>query len=664
MIRINDLLNIILLITIGIPHTKAQSVKDYPFSPIPFTSVSINDEFWGPRIKTNREVTIPDTFKKSEETGRIKNFAVAGGLEKGEFEGIFYNDSDVFKIIEGASYSLNINPDPKLKKYVDSVIFKIAAAQEEDGYLYTNRTIDPSSVHKDGIPGEDLSYQMLTGKERWSYLIHNHELYNVGHMYEAAVANYLATGDKVLLKVAIKNANLIDSVFGPNKNMGVPGHEEIEIGLVKLYRVTGEKKYLDLAKFFVDQRGNSEGHKLYGPYHQDHKPFVEQRKAVGHSVRAGYLYAGASDLAALTGSNEYNESLFSIWNDIVEHKTYLTGGIGSEPHIEGFGPDYQLPNKTAYTETCAAISMMLWNHRLFLLTGDVKYMDVFERTLYNGFLPGISLEGDTYFYPNPLESDGIYKFNHGMIKRSPWFDTSCCPVNIVRVLPSLSGYIYSTKGRDIFINLFIGSTSELDIDGKKIKLSQTTKYPWDGSVKLKIEEVDKDLSAGLKIRVPGWARNIVLPGNLYKYVDGKKSSIGLLINGKNQRVQIENGFIIIDKNYWKPGDTVEISFEMKVKKVISNKNVAANKGKIAFERGPLVYCAEQVDNPNGVLDLKLNLNDQFKYSFDEELLEGIGKILGKATDSKNNIVDFTAIPYFAWAHRDDGEMSVWLNLKQ
>jgi DUF1680 family protein len=664
MIRINNLLNIILLITIGIAHTKAQSIKDYPFSPIPFTSVSINDEFWGPRIKTNREVTIPDTFKKSEETGRIKNFAVAGGLEKGEFEGIFYNDSDVFKIIEGASYSLNVNPDPKLKKYVDSVIFKIAAAQEEDGYLYTNRTIDPSSVHKDGIPGEDLSDQMLTGKERWSYLIHNHELYNVGHMYEAAVANYLATGDKVLLKVAIKNANLIDSVFGPNKNMGVPGHEEIEIGLVKLYRVTGEKKYLDLAKFFVDQRGNSEGHKLYGPYHQDHKPFVEQRKAVGHSVRAGYLYAGASDLAALTGSNEYNESLFSIWNDIVEHKTYLTGGIGSEPHIEGFGPDYQLPNKTAYTETCAAISMMLWNHRLFLLTGDVKYMDVFERTLYNGFLPGISLEGDTYFYPNPLESDGIYKFNHGMIKRSPWFDTSCCPVNIVRVLPSLSGYIYSTKGRDIFINLFIGNTTELDIDGKKIKLSQTTKYPWDGSVKLKIEEVDKDLSAGLKIRVPGWARNIVLPGNLYKYVDGKKSSIGLLINGKNQRVQIENGFIIIDKNYWKPGDTVEISFEMKVKKVISNKNVAANKGKIAFERGPLVYCAEQVDNPNGVLDLKLNLNDQFKYSFDEELLEGIGKILGKATDSKNNIVDFTAIPYFAWAHRDDGEMSVWLNLKQ
>lgn len=663
MTKIIELKILILIITISISSVKAQRIKDYPFSPVPFTSVSINDEFWAPRINTNREVTIPDTFKKSEETGRIRNFAVAGGLEEGEFEGIFYNDSDVFKIVEGASYSLSVNPDPELKEYVDSVIFKIAAAQEEDGYLYTNRTIDPSSVHKEGIPG-DMPYHMRTGKERWSYLIHNHELYNVGHMYEAAVANHLATGENDLLNVAIKNANLIYSVFGPNKNMGVPGHEEIEIGLVKLFRVTGEKKYLDLAKFFVDQRGNSEGHKLYGPYHQDHKPFVKQRKAVGHSVRAGYLYAGATDIAALTGSNEYNESLFSIWNDIVNHKTYLTGGIGSEPHIEGFGPDYQLPNKTAYTETCAAISMMLWNHRLFLLTGDVKYMDVFERTLYNGFLPGISLEGDTYFYPNPLESDGIYKFNQGMIKRSPWFDTSCCPVNIVRVLPSLSGYIYSLKENDIFINLFIGNTAEFDINGKKIKLSQTTKYPWDGSVKLIIEDVDKDLTAGLKIRVPGWVRNVVLPGDLYKYIDGKKSNIGLLINGKNQKVQIENGFVIIGKNYWKSGDTIEISFDMEVKKVISNKNVAANKGKIAFERGPLVYCAEKVDNPNGVLDIKLNSNDQFKYSFDEELLKGMGKILGKATDSKNNVVDFTAIPYFAWAHRDEGEMSVWLNLKQ
>jgi len=652
--EINQIKNLILVIIIGIFKAEAQSFQDYPFTPVPFTKVSINDKFWAPRIVTNREVTIPDNFKKSEETGRIKNFAVAGGLEEGEFEGIYYNDSDVFKIIEGASYSLNINPDPKLKEYVDGVILKIAAAQEDDGYLYTNRTIDPSTVHKDGTPEGD-------GKERWSYLIHNHELYNVGHMYEAAVANYLATGEKKLLDVAIKNANLIDYVFGPNKNMGVPGHEEIEIGLVKLFRVTGDKKYLDLAKFFVDQRGNSKGHKLYGKYAQDHKPFVDQRKAVGHSVRAGYLYAGVSDIAALTGSSKYNESLFSIWEDIVEHKTYLTGGIGSEPHIEGFGPDYQLPNATAYTETCAAISMMLWNHRLFLLTGEVKYMDVFERTLYNGFLPGVSFEGNTYFYPNPLESNGIYKFNHGMIKRSPWFGTSCCPVNIVRILPSLSGYIYSIKDSDIFMNLFIGSDAELDIDGKKVKLNQTTNYPWDGKVKLTIEEADRGLIAGLKVRVPGWARNEVLPGDLYNYLNDKKLGIGLLVNGKNQKINIENGYIILKKHKWKSGDEIQISFDMGVRKVVSNEKVAANKGKIAFERGPLVYCAEQVDNPNGVLNLSLDSKAKFEYIFDEDLFGGTGKIIGKATDSKNNLVDFMAIPYYAWAHRDDGEMSVWLN---
>ena len=651
MIRIQKIKLVFSIIMISIIKVSAQSVKDYPFVPVPFTKVSINDEFWGPRILTNRQVTIPDTFEKSEETGRIKNFAIAGGLEEGEHEGIYFNDSDVFKIIEGAGYSLNVNPDPKLKEYVDGVIAKIAAAQEEDGYLYTQRTINPSKV------------QQGAGEKRWDHMIHNHELYNVGHMYEAAVAYYLATGEKNLLDVAIKNANLIDSVFGPNKNLGVPGHEEIEIGLVKLFRLTGDNKYLDLAKFFIDQRGNSDGHELYGKYSQDHKPFVEQRNAVGHSVRAGYLYAGVTDVAAITGSNQYDNSIFSIWSDIVEHKTYLTGGIGSEPHIEGFGPDYQLPNATAYTETCAAISMILWNHRLFLLTGDVKYMDVFERTLYNGFLPGISLEGDTYFYPNPLESNGIYEFNQGMIKRSPWFDVSCCPVNIVRILPSLSGYIYSIKDQDIFINLFIGNTAELDLNGKNIKLNQSTKYPWNGKVKFSLEEADNDLFGGFKIRIPGWVRNEVLPGDLYSYLNKKDSNISLLINGENQQVDTENGYIILDKNYWKSGDIIEVSFEMEVRKVISNEKVIANKDKIAFERGPLVYCAEQVDNPNGVLNLKLEANSQFKYLYDEELLGGMGKIIGKATDEKNRSVDFMAIPYYGWAHRDDGEMSVWLNSK-
>jgi DUF1680 family protein len=338
----------------------------------------------------------------------------------------------------------------------------------------------------------------------------------------------------------------------------------------------------------------------------------------------------------------------------------LTGGIGSEPHIEGFGPDYELPNATAYTETCAAISMMLWNHRLFLLTGDVKYMDVFERTLYNGFLPGISLEGDTYFYPNPLESDGKYEFNHGMIKRSPWFDTACCPVNIVRVLPSLSGYIYSVNDNNIYINLFIGNTSEIDIKGKKIKLNQSTNYPWDGKVKLTVEDSDGELSTGFRIRVPGWARNEVLPGNLYKYSDERKLNLSLSINGTNQKIEIKDGYVIVENNYWKSGDIIEIFFEMDVRKVLSNEKVVANRGKIAFERGPLVYCAEEVDNPSGVLDLRLDLNSDFKYFYDKELLGGVGKIIGKAKNINDVEVDFAAIPYYAWAHRDDGEMSVWL----
>ena len=451
--------------------------QDYPIKPVAFTQVNITDNFWAPRLETNRKVTIPYNFQKCEETGRIRNFAIAGGLEEGEFEGIYFNDSDVFKVIEGASYSLHVHDDPELKAYLDDLIAKIAAAQEDDGYLYTNRTIDPSKAADGG------------GVERWTSLQVHHELYNVGHMYEAAVAHYQATGERSLLDVAIKNADLIDKVFGPGKNMGVPGHQEIEIGLVKLYRVTGAQKYLDLAKFFVDQRGNTEGYDLAGGrnagrYMQDHKPLAQQEEAVGHSVRAGYFYSGATDVAALTGETAYDQALDKIWKDIVHQKIYLTGGIGAERQHEGFGPDYELPNGTAYTETCAAIALMLWNHRMFLRSGEVKYMDVFERTLYNGFLAGISFEGNTFFYPNPLEVDGVTKFNQGVCGRSPWFDCSCCPVNVVRILPSLPGYIYSTKGQEVFVNLYIGNEAEFAIGEQTLKLSQSTNYPWDGQGEL------------------------------------------------------------------------------------------------------------------------------------------------------------------------------------
>ncbi len=626
----------------------AQSIKnDYSITPVPFTQVNIQDNFWQPRMQTNRDVTVPYTFQKSEETGRLRNFAIAGGLEKGEFEGIYFNDSDVFKIIEGASFSLQVNPDPKLRAYLDNLIIKIVAAQEEDGYLYTNRTIDPNKAADKG------------GEKRWTSLRIHHELYNVGHMYEAAVAHFQATGKRTLLDVAIKNADLIDSVFGPGKNMGVPGHQEIEIGLVKLYRVTGNEKYLNLAKFFVDQRGNAEGHELYGKYSQDHKPFSEQEKAVGHSVRAGYFYAGATDIAAITGTKEYDKALDKIWKNIIERKIYLTGGIGAEPKHEGFGPDYELPNATAYTETCAAISLMLWNHRLFLLQGDVKYMDVFERTLYNGFLSGVSFEGNTFFYPNPLEADGVYKFNQGVCGRSPWFDCSCCPVNVVRILPSLPGYIYATLGEDVYVNLFIGNESAFDVNGKLLEIEQKTNYPWDGKVALTINN-NEPVPAHLNIRIPGWLRDEVMPGNLYSYVTKKQLGYTLSVNGVKQEAIAKNGYIVLEQNTWKKGDHIQIEFDMAVRKVITHEKVEANKNKVAFERGPLVYCAEEIDNPNGILNLKVNTNDVFNYSFDNDLFGGLGKIKGTATKNSKSTT-FTAIPYYAWAHRKVGEMAVWIN---
>jgi len=649
--NIRNLGAFILLVTLFGCNDNSLKVKileeDYPISPVPFTQVMIRDNFWQQRLETNRKITLPYTFKMSEKTGRISNFAKAGGLEEGPFEGIFFNDSDVFKIIEGASYSLQVHPDSDLKKYLDDVIFKITAAQEDDGYLYTNRTIDPDKAADKG------------GAERWTNLAIYHELYNVGHMYEAAVAHFQATGERTLLDVAIKNADLIDRVFGPGKNMGVPGHQEIEIGLVKLYRVTGNKKYLNLAKFFVEQRGNGEERELYGEYSQDHKPFEQQEEAVGHAVRAGYFYAGATDIAAIIKTKKYDRALNKIWRNIVERKIYLTGGIGAEPMHEGFGPDYELPNATAYTETCAAIALMLWNHRLFLLQGDVKYMDVFERTLYNGFLSGISFEGNTFFYPNPLESDGVFKFNRGVCGRSPWFDCSCCPVNVVRILPSLPGYIYATRGKDVFINLFIGNAAEFKVNGESLKIEQKTNYPWDGKVVFRFDNA-KPVNAKLNIRVPGWARNEVMPGDLYAYLKQSATEIKLSVNGRKREVNVSDGYIRFEERDWKAEDTIEIEFKMAVRRVFANDKVKANKGKTAFERGPLVYCAEEADNPDGVLGLEVSKEGMFNFVFDDNLFNGTGTLKGTTKDHLNQ-KPVLLIPYYAWAHRNTGEMAVWLD---
>ncbi len=445
----------------------AGELKDYPVQPVPFTAVRVEDSFWTPRMETNRVTTVWYDFQKCEETGRIDNFAKAGKLIKGEFRGTPFDDSDVFKVIEGAACTLAVHPDPKLDKYLDDLIVKIAAAQEPDGYLYTARTIDPKCR---------LDF---FGPARWSNLRVSHELYNVGHLYEAAVAHHQATGKRSLLNVAIKNADLICQTFGPAPAQlkEPPGHEEIEIGLVKLFRATGNQKYLDQAKFFCDIRGRAGTHKLRGANQQDDKPIVDQSEAVGHAVRAGYFYSGVADVAALTGDARYVQAIDRIWENVVGRKMHLTGGIGASPKGEAFGADYELPNEGAYLETCAAIANALWNERMFLLHGDAKYLDVLERVIYNGFLSGVALSGDRFFYPNPLETDGKAKFNHGSCERAPWFGCSCCPVNDVRFIPQIAGYIYATRGSELFVNLFIGGSARVNLAGLPVEVKQTTRYP-------------------------------------------------------------------------------------------------------------------------------------------------------------------------------------------
>ncbi|MEZ5196567.1 MAG: glycoside hydrolase family 127 protein [Bacteroidales bacterium] len=469
------------VLIISCKSEKKQSTS-YSINPVPFTEVKLNDTFWLPRIIKNAEVTIPIAFHHCEVTDRINNFAVAGGVVNGEHVGKRYNDSDVFKIMEGAAYSLSESYSPELDSYLDSLITLIGLAQEEDGYLYTVRTINPDKVPE------------YSGTERWSYLEQSHELYNVGHMYEAAVAHFQATGKRTFLNIAIKNADLIDKEFGWGKIEMYPGHQEIEIGLVKLYRITGEKKYLDLAKFFLDVRGPDGSE-----YMQSHQKVIEQSEAVGHAVRALYMYSGMADVATLTGNNDYISAIESIWINVVNKKMYVTGGLGQTGENEGFGFDYELPNSTAYCETCASIANVFWNQRMFLLTGEAKYIDVMERTMYNALLSGVSLSGDLFFYSNPLESDGSHE-------RQEWFGCACCPSNICRFLPSVTGYIYASKGDDIFINLFIESETTMETPTGNIKITQQSQYPWDGKISIGILP-EQSCKRAIFIRIPGWSRN-------------------------------------------------------------------------------------------------------------------------------------------------------------
>ena len=607
--------------------------SQYPIDPVPFTSVKVDGGFWGQRLQASREVTVPLAFSKCEETGRYRNFEnAAHPSDTIHVGGFSFDDTDVYKTIEGASYLLQTYPDEKLKNYIDSVLVIVAGAQEPDGYLYTARTMNPKHPHE------------WAGSKRWEKVEElSHEFYNLGHMLEAAVAHYQATGQRNFLDIAIRYADCVIREVGPNPGqvVRVPGHQIAEMGLAKLYLATGDKKYLDQAKFFLDYRGKTE-HR--DPYNQTHLPVLEQKEAVGHAVRATYMYAGMADVAALTGDQGYIHAIDTIWDNIVSKKMYITGGIGSTNDGEAFGANYELPNTTAYNETCAAIGMVYVNHRLFLLHGDSKYYDVLERTLYNGLISGVSLEGDAFFYPNPLEVKKERKY-----QRQAWFGCACCPSNISRFIPSLPGYVYAVKDNDVYVNLFMGNTSTLQVNGKPVTLKQETAYPYSGEVKLVIEEANQPFT--MKVRIPGWARNEAMPSDLYAFADGLQSQYSVKINGEVIKTELQQGYCSISRD-WKVGDVVELSFDLQPRLVKANNQVEADRGRVAVQCGPIVYCVESPDNEQPIDSIILNGLTQLKVEWQPEKLHGINQIV---TDN-----GVTLIPYYAWAHRGVSDMEVWI----
>lgn len=641
--------------------TRAQNARhDYPFQPVPFTAVHLDDVFWAPRIETNRKVTIPAAFQQCELSGRVDNFVRAAEALRGEQHdlkapGYPFDDTDLYKVIEGASYALSVAPDPKLDAYVDGLVAKIAAAQEPDGYLYTARTIDPDNPHR------------WSGRERWvNERNDSHELYDLGHLFEAAVAHYQATGKRSLLNVATRAADLLVQTFGPGKRSTWPGHQITEMALVKLYRVTGNEDYLNLAKFFLDQRGpgpippgetvNPRGLE----YNQAQLKVIDQTEPVGHAVRAMYMYSGMADVAAIEDDPRLRAAGDRIWDSLVANKLYLTGGIGAAGGHEGFGAPYELPNMTAYNETCASVGMDFWNHRQFLLHGHAKYLDVMERTLYNGLISGVSLKGDTFFYPNPLESNGQHA-------RQAWFGVACCPGNITRFMASVPGYIYATRGESIYVDLFAASTADIDTSGGRVTLRQETRYPWDGAVHIVVTPA-KAHEFAIHVRIPGWAREEPVPSDLYRFADAPAPAPTIRVAGRRVPLTLDEGFVTLERA-WNPGDTIDLDLPMPVRRIKANDHVEADRGRVALQRGPIVYAAEWPDNPDGkVRNILLPDANRLTSSFRPDLLNGVQVITGRAfgltKDANDRVVKhdqpFMAIPYATWANRGRGQMAVWL----
>ena len=642
--------------------TQAQKL-DYPLQAVPFTRVKLTDSFWLPRLKTNTDVTIPASFARCESTNRVKNFEMAAAHE-GKFATTFpFDDTDIYKTIEGASYSLSVYPDAKLSAYLDELIAKVGAAQEPDGYLYTARTIDPAHPHP------------WAGPERWSRERElSHELYNAGHLYEAAVAHYEATGKKTLLNIALKNADLVCSVFGPGKRSVAPGHEIVEMGLVKLYRITGQSKYLTTAKFFLDARGHYPGYDPKSPdawkngsYWQDDKPVVAQTEAEGHAVRAGYLYSAMADVAALTGDKQLLAAVDTIWNNMVAKKMYVTGGTGAVPGGERFGANYELPNTTAYNETCASVADVFWNERMFELHGDSKYIDVLEKVLYNGLISGVGLDGKSFFYSNAMQIKNSLGFPQTEPARAGWFECSCCPTNLARLMPALPGYVYAQKGRGLYANLFVSGQANLTVNKQQVQLTQENNYPWDGGLKFTVDPNAPAADFDLLVRIPGWARNEAIPSNLYTFEQPSAQRATIKINGKAVSYPLQNGYAVLSRK-WRKHDVVEVTLPMEVRRVHANPLVKDDLGKVALQRGPVIYCAEWADNNGKTSNIIVPSTAQFAASYQPGLLHGVETLTATVpvvlVDATGTSVSTTprtlvAIPYYAWANRGKGEMTVW-----
>jgi len=628
----------------------------YPIHPVPLTQVKLTNGFWQLKSDTNRTVTIPHILKQNETTGRVDNFRKGAGLMPGDYQGRRFNDTDIYKIIEAASFSLASHPDPALSKQLDDLIALIAKNQQPDGYLFPARTVNPAK------PAAGI------GTERWQYEnTGSHETYNSGHLYEAAVAHYQATGSRALFDIAVKNANLLQTTFGPNARKDAPGHEEVELALVKMYNASGDRRYLDLAKFFLDQRGTDhhasldyteQSWQLYNdrPYRQDDKPLVDQTRGQGHAVRATYVYNAMTDIAALLKDPAYDKAVDRLWQDVVSKRAYVTGGLGSVGGTEAFGDDYVLPNQRAYTETCASVGAILWNHRMFLKSGDAKYLDAFEQTLYNGLLSGVSVKGDTFFYQNPLESTGRND-------RSAYFDVACCPANLSRLVAQLPGLMYSQSENEIYVNLYAASEADVRYKGGTVHIVQRTQYPWDGNVQLEVS-ADRAMDVSLKLRVPGWTGPTVFASDLYRFTAPVAQTVRY---GFQDRLRETTTPGWVTWNLAMTASAVgnkipgRILIPMPVRRVVANPGVTEDAGKAAIQRGPMLYALEAVDNGTGLLALSVPVDTTFTPSFKADLLGGVTTLTATlpaagATPART----ITAVPYFAWANRGRGEMVVWI----